>query len=169
MPSVAEQLRSAREARGLDIYQVAESTKIKTEHIRALEGGDFSPFTAPVYIRGFTRTYATLLKMDVPRVMAELDAELGQTQKFREPPSLLPNKRGAIDYVMLQLSKLNWWVVLPLVTVTLIIVGSYWGYTAWRRHKSVDPLSTLGPGIYQSSKPSPGEYLPVPTNAPAHK
>jgi cytoskeletal protein RodZ len=169
MPSVAEQLRTAREARGLDVYQVAESTKIKTEHIRALEEGDFSPFTAPVYIRGFTRTLATLLRLDVPRVMADLDIELGQTTKFREPPSLLPNKRGVIDFIMLQLSKLNWAVVLPVVVIVLLIAGSYWGYTAYRRQKTENPLSGLGPGVYQPKQTSPGEHLTVPTNAPGRK
>ena len=36
MPTVAEQLRTAREAQGLTVYQVAEITKIRTDHIRAL-------------------------------------------------------------------------------------------------------------------------------------
>jgi cytoskeletal protein RodZ len=169
MPSVAEQLRTAREARGLDVYQVAESTKIKTEHIRALEEGDFSPFTAPVYIRGFTRTYATLLKLDVRLVMADLDAELGQTKKFREPPSLLPHKRGVIDFIMLQLSKLNWAIVLPILVIVVLLAGSYWGYTTYRRQKTVDPLSGLGPGVYQPKKGPGGEHLVAPTNTPARR
>ena len=156
-------------ARGLDVHQVAETTKIKSDHIRALEAADYSPFTAPVYIRGFTRTYATLLRLDVPKIMSELDGELSQTKKFREPPSLVPNKRGIIDFIMLQLSKLNWWIVLPVVAVLILLIGSYLGYTAWRRHKTTDPLSTLGPGVYQPAKPPGGEYLPVPTNAPARK
>src|SRR5258705_11311017 len=39
MATVAEQLRRAREAQNLNVYQVAEITKIKTDHIRALESG----------------------------------------------------------------------------------------------------------------------------------
>ena len=41
MVTVSEQLRRARESQKLDIHQVAEITKIKTDHIRALEAGDF--------------------------------------------------------------------------------------------------------------------------------
>jgi cytoskeletal protein RodZ len=80
MPTVSEQLRRAREAQNLDIYQVAEITKIKTDHIRALESGNFDVFTAPVYIRGFIRTYATALKLEVPGLLAELDQELGRSE-----------------------------------------------------------------------------------------
>lgn len=86
MPTVAEQLRQGREQRKLDVYQVAEITKIKTDHIRALEEGNFNCFTAPVYIRGFVRTYGTLLKLDLPKLMADLDQELGRTEKFATPP-----------------------------------------------------------------------------------
>ena len=89
MSTVAEQLRSAREAQKLTVYQVAEVTKIRTDHIRALEEGNFNVFSAPVYIKGFVRTYATLLKLDAPRLLTTLDEELGKTEKFREPPGQL--------------------------------------------------------------------------------
>ena len=84
MSTVAEQLRSAREARKLTVYQVAETTKIRTDHIRALEEGNYEMFSAPVYIRGSVKNYAMLLKLDVPQIMAVLDAELGrQAQPLR--------------------------------------------------------------------------------------
>jgi cytoskeletal protein RodZ len=41
MSTVAEQLRQAREAQNLSVYQVAEITKIRTDHIRALDEGNF--------------------------------------------------------------------------------------------------------------------------------
>src|SRR3954471_5404639 len=105
MATVAEQLREAREAQNLNVYQIAEITKIKTDHIRALESGAYDRFSAPVYIRGFVRTYARSLKMDEAKVVADLEAELGQTEKFRELPPLTNEPRGALDFVMLQLSK----------------------------------------------------------------
>src|SRR5215469_12264065 len=104
MSTVAEQLHQAREAKNLTVEQVAEITKIRTDHLRALEEGNFNAFSAPVYIRGFVSTYSTLLKLDVPRVMADLYGELGQTKKFAEPPPLSDHPRGTVDFVMLQLS-----------------------------------------------------------------
>ena len=79
MTTVAEQLQRTREAQKLSINQVAEFTKIRTDHIRALEEGNFNVFAAPVYIRGFVRT-RVLLKLDVTDVMASLDKELGRRQ-----------------------------------------------------------------------------------------
>src|SRR5258708_894362 len=108
MSTVSEQLREARESQKLSVHQVAEVTKIRTDHLRALEEGNFDVFPAPVYIRGFVRSYSVLLKLDVPQVMAALEAELGKTKKFSEPPPLSDHPRGALDFVMLQLSKVDW-------------------------------------------------------------
>ena len=108
MSTVAEQLRTAREARNLTILQVAETTKIRTDHIRALEEGNFNVFSAPIYIRGSVKNYATLLKLDVPQIMALLDAELGRTEKFSEPPPLTEASNTPLDKLMFLLSKFSW-------------------------------------------------------------
>ena len=108
MPNVAEQLRQSREEQNLTIQQVAEVTKIRTDHIRALEESHFDVFSAPVYIRGFVRSYATMLKLDVPKIMADLDGELAQTTKFKEPPPLSDEPRGALDAILWQLSRIDW-------------------------------------------------------------
>lgn len=163
MSSVADQLRTAREARKLTIHQVAETTKIRTDHIRALEEGNYDMFPAPVYIRGFVRAYATLLKLDVQQVMSALDAELAETEKFRELPSLTNQPKGVLDFVTLQLSKVDWRkgvvaMIALLVTAVVITIISI-----WVNHKRKDPLAGLPPAVYQSKKPDTGEVLPLPT------
>ena len=166
MLTVAEQLRAAREAQGLTVYQIAEITKIKTDHVRALDEGNFATFAAPVYIRGFVRTYATVLKLDVPSLMAALEAELGQTEKFHEPPPLSDESNRFLDVVMLQLSKVNWRVALPSLGAALALMVVILGYRAWRGHQSKDPLSNLGPGLYAPSKKQSGDTLPLPPAQP---
>lgn len=163
MPTVAEQLHQAREARKLTIQQVAEITKLRTDHVRALEEGNYAIFPAPVYIRGFVRTYASLLKLDVPVTMAALESELGQTRKLSEPPPLSDQPRGALDVVMLQLASLDWRRALLRVGLLcgLLVVAA--GVLAWRRYQHSDPLHDLKPALYQSVQGSPGETLPLPT------
>src|SRR6185312_8144038 len=160
MSTVAEQLRQAREAQKLSIQELAEITKIRSDHIRALEEGNFNVFSAPVYIRGFVRTVSTLLKMDVPQVMSNLEGELGQTVKFREPPPLTDQPKTPIDFVMLQLSKVNWqkstliFGVLAAVVIIVVVVA------VGRHARRSDPLNGLKPGVYQPN--NSGETLPLP-------
>ena len=162
MPTVAEQLRTSREAQGLTVYQVAEITKIRTDHIRALEEGKYEAFAAPVYVRGFVRTYAALLKLEVPLLMSLLEAELSQTEKFRELSPLFDEPRGFLDVVVLQLAKVDWRVALPSLGVALTLLIAILGYRAWRTHLSKDPLANLGPGLYQPAEKQSGDTLPLP-------
>jgi hypothetical protein len=162
MSTVAEQLHQAREARRLTVEQVAEITKIRADHLRALEEGNFDMFSAPVYIKGFVRTYSTLLKLDVPKVMSALDGELGQTKKFAEPPPLSNDPKGLLDFFMLQLSKVDWRQGVIGLAAGLILLGGLFGYMSWRHYRTSDPLKGLKPAVYQPPKKTSGETLPLP-------
>lgn len=160
MTSVAQQLQQTRVAQSLSVHQVAEVTKIRTDHIRAIEEGNFNVFAAPVYIRGFVRTYAAMLKLDVSDIMSSLDKELGQTEKFREAPALTEHKKGIVDFLTLQLSKLNWRIAVVLGGVAVFVAIVWFFVSLVRHHHRADPLGNLGPGTYQPS--TSGETVPLP-------
>jgi cytoskeleton protein RodZ len=158
--TVPEQLRQAREARQLSIAQVAEVTKLRTDHVRALEEGRFDAFSAPVYVRGFVRTYATLLKLDVPQTMAALDEELGEIKRFAPPRA--ERRGGVLDRVMLQFTKVDWRksaIGIGLLALLVIAVATYF---VWRQYRAHDPLSRVKPSIYQPARTNSGEKLPLP-------
>lgn len=163
MPTVAQQLRAAREAQGLTIYQVAEITKIKTDHVRALEDGNYDAFAAPVYIRGFVRNTARVLKLEVPQIMAALDAELGRTPQFREPPPFTGEGRGFLDVLMLQMSKVNWRIAMPVLIITVVLLVGLISYRSWRKLPAKDPLANLEPAMYGASRAQAGDILPLPS------
>lgn len=165
MLSVAEQLRAAREARKLTVHQVADATNIKTEHIRSLENGDYAPFSAPVYIRGNVKALARTLNLDPAQILSELDVELSQTQEFSAPPSLSDGNKGFLDWLMLQISKLQLQILLPFIVIALLVGAIIAGYSYWRHRQSKDPLAGLGEGIYQKAIPIGGQYLPLPEGA----
>ena len=160
MSTVAEQLRQARESQKLTIQEMAEITKIRSDHIRALEEGNFNIFSAPVYIRGFVRTCSTLLKLDVPQVMSNLEAELGQTVKFREPPPLTAQPKTPIDFVMLQLSKVNLRRGAMILGALAVVVVVILAVALSQRARHNDPLAGIKPAVYQPS--NSGETLPLP-------
>jgi len=149
MSTVAEQLRAAREAQNLTVQQVADATKIRTDHIRALEEGKFGAFSATIYIRGSVKIYAKLLKLDQAKLLATLDAELKGTQKFSEPPALVEIRKTFFDTLLLVLAKVNWKVGaagFAIVALVLIASVSFW---AWQHHQKSDPLKNLPPAVYQ--------------------
>ena len=153
MPTVGEQLRSGREAMNLTLHQVAETTKMRTDHIRAVEEGRYEVFVAPVYIRGFVRTYCKLLKLDVNAIMAALDQELGGTKKFNETLPRNNEPRGVLDFVMLQLSKVKWRKGGALIAVFGIVALVLLVSWVWRYFQKDDPVG---------GAPPPGKTLSVP-------
>lgn len=71
-PSPGAQLRAAREARGLTVEAVAEDLHMNTAQIRALEDDDHTSFPAPIFVSGYVRSYARLLKLDPDPLLAAL-------------------------------------------------------------------------------------------------
>ncbi len=57
-------LRRLREARGLDLREVVQKTKIGIGYLRAIEEEDFAALPAPVYTRGFVFEFAKCLRVD---------------------------------------------------------------------------------------------------------
>ena len=160
MGTVGEKLREAREESKRSLRDMSEQTKIRADHLEALEDGRYEVFSAPVYIRGFVRSYAGALKLNVAEVLSELDDELGQTERFAGHPPLTDEKKGALDWLMLQLSKVNWTVALPILLLALIVLVAIFSYRIYTHSRTVDPLKDLGPGLYK--KDGTGETLPVP-------
>jgi flagellar biosynthesis protein FlhG len=60
-------LRKIREARGLDLSEVSQRTKIGERHLRSIENERFDELPAPVYVRGFVTQLARLLHIDATR------------------------------------------------------------------------------------------------------
>ena len=124
MQSVGQQLKDARVAQGKSLEDVGAELKIRADHVSALEEGDFSKFDAPIFIRGFVRTYCRFLKLDHNALIVQLNQELGGTESLASDPAL-PGKKGFVDGFTLFLSRLNWSIWLPLI-VFISIAGTVW-------------------------------------------
>lgn len=93
---IGQALAAGRAERGLSIEQAAASTRVRPEHLRALEADDFAGFAAPVYAKGYLRTYAAYLGLDAEELLAQMPAEpkrpslaLGLQSAVRRPRAVL--------------------------------------------------------------------------------
>jgi cytoskeleton protein RodZ len=71
MPALGDEFRSAREARGLTLSDVGEKIHIRSVYLNAIETEDWKAIGAPVYVRGFIRTYARFLGVDSEAAIAQ--------------------------------------------------------------------------------------------------
>lgn len=59
-----EQLRRAREERGVAVEAICAATKVPAKHIRALEAGALAELPGGVFRRGFVRSYLGVLGLE---------------------------------------------------------------------------------------------------------
>lgn len=64
-------LRTAREAKGLSIAQIADSTHMMSQIVEGLENEDFSRIVAPIYGRGFVKLYCEAVGLEPKELIAE--------------------------------------------------------------------------------------------------
>jgi len=92
MPTVGEQLASAREAKEWSLEDVARLTKLRSDQVLALEEGRFHIFSAPVYVRGFVKSYAKLVHLDPVPLIEQLNTEINKDKKTG--PSRIVDRTG---------------------------------------------------------------------------
>ena len=65
-------LAAARIAAGLSVADVGRQLKLSGWQVEALEAADYARLPGPVFVRGFLRNYARLLKIDPAPLLAEI-------------------------------------------------------------------------------------------------
>lgn len=95
MATLGQQLKAAREAKGVSESDVGRDTKILTKLIVGMEADNFSDMAAPTYAKGFLRLYADYLGLDSePLVDEYLEKHApGRTPLINESSQLEQNSR----------------------------------------------------------------------------
>ncbi|MDD2741371.1 MAG: DUF4115 domain-containing protein [Rhodocyclaceae bacterium] len=86
MASVGEQLRSARQARRLEVVDIAQTLKLGTRQVEAVENENWHLLPGQTFIRGIVRNYARLLGIDSAPLMTQLDSILKKPEEPLKAP-----------------------------------------------------------------------------------
>lgn len=147
MPTFGENLRREREMRGVTLEEIAESTKIGTRMLKALESDQFSDLPGGIFTRNFIRAYAQYLGLDEEHALAEYKRAAGSPSD-NDLTRLAPSRtfsttagpRGRL---------------LPWVVIAVLLGSGYAVYHYSHRAVVVPPA------------PQPAAATPSPPTAPA--
>jgi cytoskeleton protein RodZ len=73
---IGELLRGERERRGLSHSQISRRTRLRKTFIEALENEDWDRLPQPVFVKGFLRSYASVLGIDPERLLGLYSVEI---------------------------------------------------------------------------------------------
>jgi cytoskeleton protein RodZ len=144
-PMVGAVLAAKRGERGLTVEQVAAATRIRAEHITALESDEPLRFAAPVYAKGYLRTYARYLDLDPEPLMAGLRAPAQNTRHALELGTIASRPRVVLTAP-------------AAAAAGLVLLASAFALYAWRQIES-----DQRPGV---SVPPAHQALVIPTVTP---
>ena len=116
-------LREAREAKGLDIDDVAIRIKVSARVLRSIEDGEQDQLPHAVYARGFIKSYALLLGVDNDLLMRAVD----EVYPFEVPGDPMPETVMAQPQTRGR-SSLSPVVVALVVLALLAALGGGWYY-----------------------------------------
>ncbi len=140
--TVGQFLRKEREKRNVSLDAVAKVTRITKENLEALEKDDFQVISAPVFVRGFLRNYATFLGLDPKEVVGRYDSQtdLLPVPEDKEPPPPPPREEKPTFKILLFLS--------------ILLVGVVFSFYYFK--KSSGPTSPPPPSAAVAPAPAPG-------------
>ncbi|MGA3038321.1 MAG: RodZ domain-containing protein [Vulcanimicrobiaceae bacterium] len=159
MPSLGDEFRVAREARGLSLSDVAENLHIRSTYLQAIEEEDWAVIGAPVYIRGFIRTYARFLGVDPEHAIEGFNATVPSA-----PPTKQWNGGGAVSVDPGSGGGPSLWVWVAGV-IALALVG-YVGYGYYQLHSGAAPEKTAAAIPIAPNSATPASSLPPASATP---
>jgi cytoskeleton protein RodZ len=162
VPSLGAQLKQAREQRGVGLDEVAQTTKIGTRFLLALESDHYEQLPGGIFNKGFIRAYARAVGLDEEQAIADYIAatEPGvvKTEHPSQPPSRTLEPR--IEAEVGDSGDLPWGALaIVLVLVALGLAG--WGFYSRESHK-VGNVPVPSPA---EATPTSGEQPPPEENS----
>jgi cytoskeletal protein RodZ len=174
MDTLFQELKKAREAKGIPLAQISDITRITEEYLEAIEDGNVK-ILPQAYVRAFIREYADVIGLSPDDIMARYDS-LSSTTGPKPPsstpaetehtpspalPSITPEKKSSL------LNATTARIALSIVAVGILLIIA-WNLTGRKSGPSVEevPFQTVIKQEEQRLAPSQTNPQAVPPVVP---
>ena len=125
-----ERLQAARISIGMTIDDVANKMHLSSEILNSLEENNFDDITAPIFVKGYLRAYARLVKMDENEIIDQY------THYYTDGDPPISSIRNTMPEINADDARVKWTTYLVIfVLITLLFM--WW----WNRYQQ--PTETL--------------------------
>jgi cytoskeletal protein RodZ len=110
-------MRRAREARGVSLRQIADTTKLSMRALEALERNDISLLPGGIFSRAFVRSYASEIGVDPEQTVREFIAQFPHDSVTIGTPHEPPDMDSDAD------DRRRWAGILAALAVVFVVVA----------------------------------------------
>ena len=160
-------LKTKRTEKNIAIGEVAERLKFSAKQIESLESGDYKGLPEPIFIKGFIKTYARFLGLDIDQITVLLNEAFPSQVTAIASTSPAAESQNGLNFQDQKKSKSfpKW---LPLLVVAAAVVGAVY---LWQSKSSEQTRqqekSTLEVGDVAQPQLATDNVQVVPMNASA--
>lgn len=140
--SLGEKLRQAREAKGMELRDVADNTRITLEYLRSIEDDNYKSLPGGIFNKGFVRSFAKAVGIDEKEALADYNNLMAQQgtvttiaddEPISRPSKVLLNENQDRSPFMR--------IFLSLIVLGLVGAGIYFGYQYWQNRFANAPVT----------------------------
>ena len=145
-PSLGEKLRQAREAKGMDLRDVADSTRITLEYLRFIEDDNYKSLPGGIFNKGFIRSFAKVVGVDEKEALADYNnlmarqgtvTTIADDEPISRPNTVLLNENQDASPFRR--------IFLALIVLGLVGAGIYFGLQYWQNRFNNAPAVAVTP------------------------
>ena len=130
--TIGQQLRLAREERGIPLREISDQTRISMRYLEAIETNDYKRLPGGIFNRSFVKAYARCVGFD-EREAVEAYTQLMRDQGSDEPEITPYHSKVYTDAPATRFPWLT--VFLAIVILTIITLGA-WAALHWYQKRS---------------------------------
>lgn len=162
MSGFGDKLRREREMRGVSLEEIAESTKIGTRSLRALEDDDFDKLPGGIFNKGFVRAYSHFLGLDEDQTVADFDAALKEYRAAKGQPEEIQTHEepepASSGYA---------WLLLASILLLILALAGGWYVVKYRHRAKAGTAQMLAGDRAVSPSPIAAADSPAASDSPA--
>ena len=163
MATIGQQLKQARNERGLSIEDVAFQTRIPAARVRDMEGDDLSHFANLTYARGFLKLYGEFLELDLSDYLGQFRTEEFAHASGHEYVQTAKATQNLPSAVFVDHGRARRSGLYMLAVAVLVAGGIVW----WNRGGDEEPEQEAKAPVAEQTPPPPPEVPPAPVEPPA--
>jgi len=142
--SFGEQLRLAREARGISLREISEQTRISMRYLEAIEANDFKRLPGGIFNRSFIRSYAKYIGFDEKEAVEAYAREMReQGEAPEEQPSISHRPQVYTDGGSTRSPLVT--LLLTILILSILSLGVYAALHWWQRRQAAPTVPNATP------------------------
>ena len=149
--TIGEQLRLAREERGIPLREISDETRISIRYLEAIESGDFKRLPGGIFNRSFVRAYARCIGYDEKKAVEAYSRSMQDSGEGGDEVVTTPYQSKVYTNVPATRSPVLT-VVLAIIILALLTLGAL-AALHWfqRRSAQLDQRPAAVPALRRAS------------------